>query len=271
MQAVYEPTATDWSVCLDADLIVMLGGDGTLQRTVTDLLNYLAAEQPDRAPPPLAIVPFGTTNMSARNINTARSRRVALKRLEHLVEHESTRTLQSRSRPLLAIDTGPATIYGYFLGVGAIANAVQDWRANRKSAAAANQLRSLVALVNGLRGGSASTALTLEDRSLDVYALLLTTLRELLYGCTPFWGSGRDPGAHIRCSWIEADRQGLLRLAPAILRGAPRLEGFAGMGSRGYRKLSLTVGTPFILDGEVYDSGGTLKVSTDDTLRWVSL
>lgn len=270
-QRVFEPTDIDWGACLEADLIALFGGDGTLQRTTTDLLRWLSAQEGERRVPPLAILPFGTTNMSARNINTAHSRRLALRRLEHIVEHESARTLPLRSRPLLRIETPDALHYGYFLGVGAIANAVQDWRAKRKNAALVNQLRSFVALLQGLRGGQFSTTVRLANRELEVYALLLTTLQELLYGVTPFWGRGRLAETHIRATWIEAGRSGLLRLAPAILRGAPRLEAYAGMGSDGFREVTLALEDAFILDGEVYDSGGLLKLRTEDRLRWLSL
>jgi len=269
---VFEPDHIDWDLCLDADLVVLFGGDGTLQHTVTALLNRLPADTDPARLPPFAIVPFGTTNMSARNINTASTRRAALRRLEHLIEHESPVTLQTRHRPLLAVRTERESLYGCFLGLGVIANAVRNWRDKRADMAAANQLRSLAALVRGLAGGSASASVTLNGRSLDVYALLVTTLDELLYGCTPFWGTARfsDPDA-VRCTWIAAGTSNLLNLAPAILRGAPRLEAMDGLGSTALARARLGCQGPFILDGEVYDGTGGVEVTATSPLRWVSL
>lgn len=268
----FEAGRIDWEACLRADLVVLFGGDGTLQHTVTDLLNRLPEGTDSATLPPLAIVPFGTTNMSARNINTAWSRSSAVRRLTHLIEHESPATLQTRRRPLLEIRTGTQTLYGYFLGLGAIASAVQDWRANRRDTAATNQLRSLAALARGLSGGSASAPVSVNGRHLDVYALLLTTLEQLLYGCTPFWGTARFAGpAELRCTWIEAGTRHLLRMAPAILRGAPRLEATSGFGSEALARAQVESGGPFILDGEVYEGHGSFTARARSLLRWVSL
>lgn len=268
----FEAERIDWETCLRADLVVLFGGDGTLQHTVTNLLNCLPDGTDASTLPPFAIVPFGTTNMSARNINTAWSRSAAVRRLTHLIEHENPPTLQTRRRPLLEISTETETLYGCFLGLGAIASAVQDWRANRGDTAATNQLRSFVALLRGLSGGSASAPVTVNGRALDVYALLLTTLEQLLYGCTPFWGSARFAGpAELRCTWIEAGTRHLLRTAPAILRGAPRLEATPGFGSEALTHAHVQSDGPFILDGEVYDGNGSFSVRARSPLRWVSL
>ena len=272
--AVFEPGQIDWSRCLAADLLVMFGGDGTLQHTTTEMLNHLDGSPPgvEITLPALAIVPYGTTNMSARNINRSTRRQHAVASLQTILRLAGAEELNTISRPMLAIQAQDNCHYGYFLGLGAIANAVQDWRAQRGDAAAVNQLRSLTSLIRGLRGTRGSSKVKLNEQDLDVYALLLTTLDELLYGSRPFWGSARLSSAAIRATWIIAGTPGLMALAPAVLRGAPRLEGHYGFGSRAFERVTLTSDGPMILDGEVYDYGGSaLEISVEDRVRWISL
>lgn len=274
-----------WDECLEADLVVLLGGDGTLQRTVTDLLNWVAAH-PDKSParlPPLAIVPFGTTNMSARTINRSRGRVAALAQLEVVLNLESASAITTRAQPMLAVTSTDTTRYGFCFALGAIVNAVQNWRARRGDASAVNQFRSLFALIRGFSSTAQnSTPIVVESENLAIYTLLATTLRELMYGCKPFWGTACDPRAWdsqagdppalLRCTWIESGTPGLLGLAPAILRGAPRLEGIPGFTSCALNQATLRFEGPFVLDGEIYGNDGSeLLISTSDSLRWVSL
>ena len=269
-----------WDECLDADLVVLLGGDGTLQRTVTDLLTWVAAH-PDKSParlPPLAIVPFGTTNMSARTINRSRSRVAALAQLEVVLNLESTSAIATRAQPMLAVTTTDTTRYGFCFALGAIVNAVQNWRERRGDATAVNQFLSLLALVRGFSSTARnSTPIMLESENLAVYTLLVTTLRELMFGCKPFWGTACDPQAGnppalLRCTWIESGTPRLLGLAPAILRGAPRLAEIPGLASCALDQTRLRFEGSFVLDGEIYGSEGSeLLISTSDSLRWVSL
>lgn len=272
--AVFEPGQIDWSRCLGADLLVMFGGDGTLQHTTTEMLNHLdnTSSDPAESLPALTIVPYGTTNMSARNINRAKRRQQAVATLQNVLRLAGPGGLNTISRPMLRIQAADNCHYGYCLGLGAIANAVRDWRTQRSDAAAVNQLRSLLSLIRGLRGTRGSSKVNLSGQDLEIYALIVTTLDELLYGSRPFWGSARSSGAAIRATWIAAGTPGLMALAPAVLRGAPRLEGLEGFGSRAYERVSLTSDGPLILDGEVYDySGSALEISVEDRVRWVSL
>ncbi len=268
-QAWFAPESVDWDACLDAELIVLVGGDGTLQRTITALLNLPALDA--ARIPPLAVVPFGTTNMSAANINRSRSRRQALASLQATLFRTPAELVTAR-HPLLELRGPTGSRFGYAFGLGAITSAVRDWRRGRGDATVANQLRSLLVLGRALRGADAGVAVDLGGSQFEAYALVLTTLARLLYGITPFWGSAAAADAAIRGTWVKAGTPGLLRLAPAILRGAPRLAGVAGVGSHAFEKVDLTFDAPYILDGEIYEAeGGTLTVSSCDGLRWLAL
>jgi diacylglycerol kinase family enzyme len=232
----------------------------------------MSNQSPHVAAPPLAIVPFGTTNMSARTINTSRTRRRALQSLQQLLQRETGSTLPTRGHRLLQIENGDVHHFGFALGLGAVTDLVQEWQQHRSDAALLNRLRSMLTMVRGLRGADRGITLSMNDDPHNLYVLVVTTLSELIYGTRPFWGSAREPDADIRTVWIEAGTPDLLKSAPALLRGAPRMAGMKGYGSSAFTRLMLKFSGHWVLDGEVYDlrSDG-LAISTHNTLRWVSL
>jgi hypothetical protein len=271
-QQAFDPAEIDWEVCVKAELLVMFGGDGTLQHTTTDLLHYLSSQPAGTTAPPLAIVPFGTTNMSARTINTSRSRRRALQSLHQLLQRDSGSRLKTSTHRLLQIDNGGTLHYGFAMGLGAVTELVQEWQQQRSDAALLNRVRSLLTMVRGLSGADRGIPLTLNGDTHNLYVLVVTTLAELIYGTRPFWGSGREPQAAMRSFWIEAGTPGLLKLAPALLRGAPRLAGMQGLGSSAFDSLQLNFVGSFVLDGEIYQlRGNGLSISTHNSLRWIAL
>lgn len=272
-QTVFEPENINWSECLAADLLVMFGGDGTIQHTTTGLLTRPEVlAQPNTPLPTLAIVPYGTTNMSARTINRSHSRHRVVENLKILLKAEGPAALTTHCQPILKIVAGTKTQYGYAFGVGVIANFVQNWRAKRGQTTLVNQSRSLFSLLRGLQGADECTRVTVNGQPIDIYALVLTTLRELIYGTRPFWNGAEADNAGVRATWIESGAPGLFGLAPALLRGAPRMQAINGYESRAFTHLNLTCEGPLILDGEVYDyRNEVLNVSSDNRLNWVAL
>lgn|GEM_PF-1869995 len=273
-QQTFEADAIDWRVCLQAELIVMLGGDGTLQHTTTELLHYLAdtADSDPTAVPPLAVVPFGTTNMSARTINRSRTRKQTLNNLETVLQQHSGNRLPVRHHRLLEIRNGSSHLYGFALGLGAVTELVEEWRQGRSDAALLNRLRSLFTLVRGVSSADRGVPVMLNGTSYDLYVLVLTTLAEVIYGFTPFWNTARDTDAVIRCTWIEAGTPDLLLRAPALLRGAPQMAALPGFGSAAFTELNLQLDNAFVLDGEIYQpQAAEISITSHDSLRWMSL
>src|SRR3546814_7056695 len=76
-KTAYDVRISDGSsdVC-SSDLIVVIGGDGTLQGLLTALLR-----QPDGAVPDLLVIPAGTTNMSAADLGARHKPEPALRAL----------------------------------------------------------------------------------------------------------------------------------------------------------------------------------------------
>lgn len=258
-----DPSRLDADDCLEADLIALFGGDGTVQKTISHLLSTIPCWQL----PPVAVLPFGTTNMTAANLNRSGSRSAAVQRLRWMIDHEQL-TLQTRS--LLRVVHGGITEHGFFFGLGAIATAVEAWNRDRRVAPLSNRLRSLVAVAQGLSRASSSHCIAMNGSSHDLYALLITTLDRLLLGCRPYWGDGL--AGPMRLTSIDAGTPHLLARAPALLRGSPRMAQRPGFHSTSSDSARFGFKGPFVLDGEIaYLQGGDLTITTTPPLRWVTL
>lgn len=246
-----------------ADLLALLGGDGTVQKTLSQLLAVLPAD----ALPPIAVLPFGTTNMSAGNLNRVRGHREAVKSLDRIVRGGS---FECQRRSLLRVQDGPASHYGLFFGMGVIADVVAQWNRERGEGAAVNRLRTLRAMAGGLRKISSARPICLNGAAHSVYGLLATTLDRLLFGSTPFWGEGRR--GDLRLTWVGADARHLLRHAPGLLRGSPRMARLPGYFSQAGDAVTLEFEGPFILDGEIFSAPGRpLTIERTEPLNWIRL
>ncbi len=85
------------------DLLIVEGGDGTLQRVMTELL----AKTPAAALPKVAVLPGGSTNMSAADINEHRGFRQCAVRLQSILQGAPQPFAQCR--PLVSVQPSPPT------------------------------------------------------------------------------------------------------------------------------------------------------------------
>lgn len=246
-----------------ADLLALFGGDGTLQRTLSQLLR----EMPAADLPPVAVLPYGTTNMNAKDLNQARSRRKAAASLEEQIR---TGRLNTRARSLVMVESDDVVEHGFFFGMGVIAQVVEHWNEQRKPGALANQLRSAWAMVTGLSGISSATDIFLDKNHYRVYGLLASTLDRLLFGSRPYWGDGSS--GDLRLTWVDSDAPDLIRHAPDLLRGKARMAAVPGYHCRPLVTAELSFEGPYILDGEIFHSAGrSLKITRSEPIHWLSL
>ena len=260
---IYEPWTVTAHEVKRADLLALFGGDGTMQITLSQLLKEMTPEEF----PPIAILPFGTTNMNAGDLNHSRNRRQAVECLTRAIE---TGRFDSFERGLVRVQQGNSLQHGFFFGLGVIAQVIERWNEERKPGVLANQLRSLWAIVTGLSGVSSRNDIRVNGAHQCVYGLLATTLDRLLYGSRPYWGFG-SPG-DLKITWISADAAHLLRHAPAVLRGLDTLANQPGYESYSEDQAVLEFSGPYVLDGEVFQStGGQLTISRSSSLQWVRL
>lgn len=274
-------TPTEIAAALDsqdpADLLVVVGGDGTLQAALSHL-------HPGPWPAVLPI-PGGTTNMTARDLGLRGSPSALLRSLAGQLE--ARRGVSIRARPVLCLERpGEAPVVGLFLGAGAIAAGVNYFRervrglgVTGEKASALAVLRVLLPLLSGRADGQRAplTARLVVDGAQvhqgEQLLILVTALERLLFGARPYWGQG--PGS-LRCTAVARGPKRLLRSLPALLRGRP---GRRLLPEHGYRSwnldhLALQLDGPVVVDGELYPApadGGILQVRAAGPVPFVRL
>jgi choline kinase len=246
----------------EVEVLAIHGGDGTLQRALTELL----VERPfgERLP---ALVPLrgGRTNMTALDIG---ARRDPVQGLAQILEAAARGDLARRSvqRRVVCVEHGPRRerLYGMFFGAGVIQRGIE--LAHRLFLRGHSQgvlggtlvtvgLLARAALLRDAAGILAPDKIhaLLDGEPLEPAELTLamaTTLDRLFARMRPFWGEG--PGG-LRFTALAAGVPRLARNAPGILRGrpGPLAREADGYTSRNLRSLRLRMDCGFTVDGEI--------------------
>jgi diacylglycerol kinase family enzyme len=261
------------------DVLVVNGGDGTLQRVLTEVLSRPLFERV----PMIAPLRSGRTNMSALDIG---SRRDPVRALATLLEARDDGSITRRvvERPVMRVDLlgQPGPQFGLFIGFGVIHRAIElTHRLFPPGRAQGVFGAGLVTgvLVARLALGSAKDVLapdhmnisldgdTVETRSFKV--VIATTLHRFFLGMRPFWGTESGP---IRFTAVP---EGKIGFGPAIdvLRGRkPRRAGINGSYlSRNVHSSELTIDCGLTIDGEMFAPHPVRKVHMEahDRVRFV--
>jgi diacylglycerol kinase family enzyme len=240
--------------------IAVAGGDGTVHHAITWLLN----RAPGAALPPLAILPTGTTNVTAHDIRADMSPARELNGLLDRILHDRIasglvprRTMAVRvgdeAMPRYSLMAGGAGIYQ---GTVLIRRHLRRWGARGALGPIAGMVRMIGPFLIG-RNPIAPVAASITTDATELpsarYVLiLLSTLHSLSPGVSPFWGSGA--GA-LRLSLVrEAPRHFARAIWPA-LRGRP---GSATTPENGFLSLNadaleIRMSGGFVLDGEILE------------------
>lgn len=268
------------------ELLVLNGGDGTVQKVVTALL----ARSAQYSPPMLALLPGGTTNMTARSVNAqALGFQRALRALSGIVptlagsDHPVTDHSSVIERPAVVATLPDHTqVAGFFWGMGAILRGIEYCQKTVYEAGIGGEQASGVALVRTVIGiarrqppfaGGATVELAGCSPSgrFEASILLATTLEQLFLGIRPFWG---QPQGALRGVLVEEPARRLIRNLPALLRGRPNRHMTAATGYHpiNTETLDVTADGRFTLDGELYDlPAGTLRLAPSIPLRFLRL
>ena len=240
-----------------AEILAINGGDGTVQGAITAVLGA------GLALPELAIIPGGTTNMTANDFHGRLSMNAAMEAAIRAAGLPAVERARVR-RPLIEakLPSGERQV-GLFLSAGATLTGMDHFRENVGSKGLRDELSAGISLVRGLiglargedawsQGPEIDYRLGPDEPWHDGQALVIaTTLERLIMGLRPWWGSQPLP-MHVTAIGHEPRR--LLRRAPALLRG----RGGAGLGpEEGYRSdnagaIELRPGGAIGLDGEVF-------------------
>lgn len=250
---------------LDAgsELLIVNGGDGTVQAVLTELFDG----RPRNALPLLAVLPSGTTNMVAADIGALLRPLPALQRL-------LTAAGQGRldgtvvQRPVMRVEIAPDAppIFSMFFGTGAIYHGIRFCRHYVAMVGLRGEVGPGVALAVFLgkialgHGGSMFPPFQLSGR-LDgeplragaYLGMLVSTVSRQFLGLRPFWG--REPGP-LKYTAVRYSPQHSWRAAPAVMRGKPNryVRPEYGYTSHNAHELELSLDCGFTLDGELFDA-----------------
>lgn len=245
----------------EVDLLVLNGGDGTLQYALTELLT-----NPDFAGlRRIAPLRGGRTNMTALDLGTGRD---PVRALEGLLEAARTGTLLPRivQRPVLRVRSNQrdGVQFGMFFGGGLIQRAIQF---THRVFDGRNHGVWGVGLVTGtlltrLFARPTEGMLTPDKLEVEIdgkelrggefYLAFATSLSRLFFRIDPFWGSG--PG-DVRFTGIRSSVERMARNSIGILRGRPGpfVTPEHGYESANADRVQLRMGCGFTIDGEIFE------------------
>jgi diacylglycerol kinase (ATP) len=262
-------------------VLVINGGDGTVQRLLTELLEA----RPFESPPALALLARGMANMTAGDVGL---RGRALPLLQRLVGAARSAEIghSVEFRRILRVENirerSPQRCM--FFGAAAIYDAIEfccsrvyplGLRGNLGMSLTLGGLlvRGLFRGGNGaIRGHDIAVGID-DDPPIRAQRLLVlaTTLERLILGSRPFWAEARGS---IRFTSIAHPPVDLIRSAPKVLYGWRRatLPRDAYL-SRSAERISLRLDSPFTLDGELFeaDPERPLVLTAQDSLGFVRL
>ncbi|MFQ5416252.1 MAG: diacylglycerol kinase family protein [Myxococcota bacterium] len=244
------------------NLLVLNGGDGTLQYTLTEILS---GREFDRIPM-LAPLRGGRTNMTAADLG---ARRNPVKGLRGLLEDAKAGRLSERivNRPVLRIEThkGRTEQYGMFFGAGMIHRAIdlthRLFPPGRSQGAfgAALVTAGLIARAS-LRDTNGVLApdklqIVLDGEMVpdgEFYLVIASSLDRLFLRMNPFWGDG--PG-DVRFSSIASSAHRVSAAAPWLLggRARPFVSPETGYTSTQSHRAELRLDCGFTIDGEIFE------------------
>jgi len=241
------------------ELVIVNGGDGTVQAVLTALFHY----QPFETMPLLAILQSGTTSMTARDVGFSGSPVKALEKIFRWADAGVGDALIHR-RPVLQVQApGLDTRYGMFFGTAGIYQGIEYFHRNVNSKGLKGELGPCITISRFLwaasfrRGdfiSSVPITITVDDKppqELECMVLLVSTLERLFLGLYPYWG---DERAALHYTALRTRPRHLLQTLPFILRGRKSRHTSAKNGyfSHNASKISLNLDSGFTLDGQLY-------------------
>jgi diacylglycerol kinase family enzyme len=245
-----------------ASHLAINGGDGTAQHTLTAMLNGAWPELPT-----LAVLPGGTTNMTAHDLNGGKLGLLAA--LRAFLDAAQRATPATPRRILRVQCGGHDDQYGFCFGLGAIVRGIRYCHERVYRMGLSDELAPGVAMLRAFYGiarrepvFAEGLPVTLhydncdaEDGSageqLDTSFICISTLQRLFLGMTPFWGTG---AGDLAMTVVRENPERLLRTLPALLRGRPNryLTPSNGYTSRRLNSLQIESDGQYMLDGEIF-------------------
>lgn len=255
------------------DLIVVNGGDGTIQAVLTGLMR----QRPFPSQPPLALLCGGTSNMIPKDLGLKGERLKSLQRLLNWAASPGAPAALVQ-RPVLKVAhaAGQPPRYGMFFGAACIYKGIEFFHSKVHTVGLKGELahgvivaRFLAALLTKQTGLVTPEKMRVELDDAPGFAgsfllLLISSLEKLILGLRPFWGKGPGP---LHMTAVAARPRNLFKALPAFARGTPgrHVQVRDGYYSHEIDAARLWFQGGYTLDGELYRNDparGPLTVST---------
>lgn len=254
-------------------------GDGTIQAIQTEL----AERMPFKTLPRLALLPHGTTNMTAADLGF-RHRNLAAQAA--FIASPTGGEARSRHTLRAANPRDGLARHGMFLGTGAVSEATLYCQ----QAFNAKGVKGNWATFATLAGAVAKTVFTKPnpddvtrfDRPFPIRVvadgnpmcdgtqllMLATTLEKLILGARPFWGGRRDG---LRASVFPYPVPSVWRWLVPLMYGAETRKVPPGAASRAASILEVWSKVSFVIDGEFFDgpADGPLRIETGPAFTYL--
>jgi hypothetical protein len=243
------------------ELVIVNGGDGTLQHALTEILSSDEFAQV----PFVAPLRGGRTNMAAKDFGATRD---PVRGMRAVAEAARAGRLHERfvHRPVLRVsfDRGRRVEYGMFFGVGMIhraINLVHDLfpQGRTQGSLGAGLVTTGLIAKTALRPNDGILQPDKLDISIDGELVqagefrlaIATTLRRLFWNLDPFVHQGRGD---VRTTCITSDAKKLMLAAPTGMWG--RMPDFVkpenGYYSQNADRMALRLSCGITVDGEIY-------------------
>lgn len=254
----------------EVDLLVIAAGDGTVQA----ILSHLFTEYVHIDWPILAVIPGGTTNMTALDLVKYNDPEDSAKKLS---QYMSTRSLPVLLKKyVLCIEqTGVNKVYGMFFAVGIIARAVIFSRSGIKRVGITGETYSGLIMVGyfiglffrrctGAWAPAKLTSVKLIGKTFTgcYQFLFASALDRLLFNIRPYWGKEQAP---IHVTFVKQKRKKTISSIWTLISGRSTvLKEHDGYHSYNSSVMELAIDDDYIVDGELYHAAsqnGPLKIS----------
>ena len=267
------PKVVDDLLRARVELLGVNGGDGTIHSVLTDLAQKCEGDFPT-----LALLPGGSTNMTARDINAGPlSLRAALASFVAAIERPPKTVSRCAIR---ARDGSRPPQIGFLFGMGAVIRGIEYCHERIFALGIRKELASGIAMARAAWGIARREPVFAQGVALDARfdgeahrgrasIFLVTALDALFLGIKPFWGPGEGP---LAVTWVADDARRFLRTFPALLRGeADRLHECEGYLSRRAHRVEVRGDDRYTIDGEIYRAQGDLVLDDYRPLSFVPL
>ncbi len=258
---------------LNVETLAVDGGDGTAGLVFSGLLN----DGPYVAPPALALLPSGKTNMTARAWSLNGERKAAL---SQLIRRASDGDLHrfTRTQAILAVerDTGEPPQHGAFFGGADVVEGILYCRRaiyplgmpNVVSHTAAVAVLFGRAMSSDPEGGPIAVDFDdSEDKENGrLFFVLATTMDRMLLGIEPDPVQGIGPVHYMS---LRPGARAVLSAVPSLIRR--RIAPGLGRTVRRSNKIIVSYSGRYTLDGELHDiyADRPLTLSGDQSLRFI--